>query len=47
MLDDSLYLIIVVSERLLISSGNIMLVMQRLSIVCSDIVTIIQLMSLS
>ncbi|CAH8432930.1 unnamed protein product [Schistosoma bovis] len=41
-LDDSLCLIIVVSEGLLTSSGNTMLVMQRFGIVCSGTETIMQ-----
>ena len=45
MLDVSLCSIIVVSEGLLTSSGNTMLVMQRFGIVCSGAETIIQLVS--
>ena len=47
MLDDSLCLIIVVSEGLLILSGSTMLVMQRLRIVCSGAEMTMQLVSLS
>lgn len=43
MLDESLCLIVVVSDELLTSRGNTVLVMQRLKIVCSGTVTIIQL----
>lgn len=47
MSDNFQCLVIVASERLLTSSGNIILVMQRLCIVCSGTETTIQLVSLS